>query len=109
LVTEPFNPRIDLPADAIAAFCRRWQITELAIFGSALRDDFRPDSDLDFLVTFAPDAPWTLFELGAMQQELADLLGRKVDLIEKTSVERSHSRIRRRDILQHADPIFVSG
>jgi predicted nucleotidyltransferase len=105
------NPRlkIDLPMDEIAAFCRRWQIAELAVFGSVLRDDFRPDSDVDFLVTFAPDAPWTLFDFGTMQQELESLVGRQVDLVEKVSVEKSHNWIRRREILQNADLIYVSG
>jgi uncharacterized protein len=101
--------KVDLPLDKIATFCRRWQITELSVFGSVLRDDFRPDSDVDFLVTFAPDASWTLFDLGTMQQELETLVGRKVDLIERISVERSHNWIRRRDILKNADLIYVSG
>jgi len=53
-------PKLVVPIDRIAEFCRRWKITELALFGSVLRDDFRPDSDVDVLVTFAPDAPWSL-------------------------------------------------
>jgi uncharacterized protein len=107
-VTTP-NLRIDLPMDEIDAFCRRWQITELSVFGSVLRDDFRPDSDVDFLVTFAPEARWSLFDLVKMQEELEGLTGREVDLVEKASIERSHNWIRRREILGTADPIYVKG
>jgi predicted nucleotidyltransferase len=68
-------PQIDLPMDAIAVFCQRWHITELALFGSVLRGDFGPDSDIDVLVTFAPEYRYTL----AMEQELASILGREID------------------------------
>jgi predicted nucleotidyltransferase len=60
---------ITLPMEQIAEFCRRWKIRELAVFGSFLRDDFRPDSDLDFLYTFVDDVRWTLFDLDTMEQE----------------------------------------
>ncbi len=60
-MSNPGETRIAIPQDKIADFCRRWKITEFALFGSVLRDDFRPDSDVDVLVTFAPDARWGLF------------------------------------------------
>src|SRR3954453_16846517 len=87
---------ITLPDDRIAEFCRRWKIRELAVFGSFLRDDFRPDSDLDFLYSFSPDADWTLFDLVTMDQELAAILGHPVDLVARKSIESSENWIRRR-------------
>ncbi|MBC6473801.1 MAG: nucleotidyltransferase family protein [Hormoscilla sp. GM102CHS1] len=90
------NIKVKLPEEKIEEFCRRWQITELAVFGSVLRDDFRPDSDIDFLVSFAPDENWSLFDLVDMERELAAIVGRKVDLIEKVANERSHNQLRRK-------------
>lgn len=101
--------RIPIPYDVIAAFCRRWQITELALFGSVLRDDFRPDSDIDVLVTFAPDHEWSLFDLVRMQDELQELFGRPVDLVERSDVEQSKNYIRRRHILSTLEPVYVAG
>ena len=75
--------QINIDTDKIADFCRRWNVTELALFGSVLRDDFGPESDVDVLVTFAPDARVGLITLGKMEIELAELLGRKVDLVTK--------------------------
>ena len=99
---------LDIPEKQIADFCRRWHISEFALFGSALRDDFDPDSDLDILVTFAPGADWSLLDHLRMEQELADLLGRKVDLLSKRAVEQSHNWIRRREILNAAEVVYVS-
>ncbi|MGC8641515.1 MAG: nucleotidyltransferase family protein [Isosphaeraceae bacterium] len=93
--------------DQIAEFCRRWKIRELAIFGSFLRDDFRPDSDLDFLYTFAVDSKWTLFDLDKMERELAAIIGRHVDLVSRSAVERSRNYIRRRHIISTAESIYV--
>lgn len=74
------TPRIEIPRDWIAAFCRRHHIRRLALFGSVLRDDFRPDSDVDVLVEFEPDARVGLLRLAGMEIELSEQLGRKVDL-----------------------------
>ncbi len=63
-----------LPMDRITAFCRKWKIQELSLFGSYLRDDFRPESDLDFLYTFADRAGWSLFDLVTMDQELESIV-----------------------------------
>ena len=101
--------RIDIPQERLAAFCRRWKITQADLFGSVLREDFRPDSDVDILVTFADDAHWSLFELVDMQEELAAILGRPVDLVDRKSVERSENYIRRRHILSTAEPLYVEG
>ncbi len=63
---------LEIHREKIADFCRHWKITEFALFGSFLRDDLRPDSDVDVLVTFAPDARWGLFALYSMEQELKE-------------------------------------
>ena len=99
---------LELPAREIEAFCKKWKVAELSLFGSALRDDFRPDSDVDVLVDFAPGAAWTLVETIEMEAELARLVGRRVDLVERRSVERSENYIRRREILRTAEPVYVA-
>lgn len=105
---EPYLP-IELDRDRIAAFCRRWKIRELALFGSVLKPfEFRPDSDVDFLVSFGTDDGWSLFEHMRMEEELSEIVGRRVDLVTRPSVERSHNWIRRRSILESARPIYVS-
>lgn len=98
---------LKIPQAQIAAFCRRWQITEFAIFGSALRDDFRPDSDIDVLVTFAPEAAWTLLDHVTMQDELETIFGRKVDLLSRRGVERSRNYLRRQAILDSAEVVYA--
>mgnify|MGYP001072886381 CR=1 FL=1 len=99
--------RIELPREAIADFCRRWRIRELAIFGSALREDFRPDSDVDVLVTFEPEVRWEFQQWLEMTRELEALFGRRVDLVERRMVEQSKNYIRRKHILSHLEPIYV--
>jgi hypothetical protein len=100
--------RPHLPSRRLAAFCRRWEIREIALFGSALRRDFRPDSDIDLLVTFAPETRWTLFDLVAMQRELQVIFKRKVDLVERQAVEQSENYIRRKSILESAKVIYAA-
>jgi len=95
-----------IPRDDIAKFCRHWKIQELALFGSALRDDFGPDSDVDILVTFAEDAEWGLFDHVQMQYELQASLRRNVDLISKRAVEGSQNWLRRQEILNTAQVLF---
>jgi len=98
--------KLALPQDQIEAYCRRWKITELAVFGSVLREDFHDDSDVDVLVTFAPEARWSLFDLVTMQDELKAILGREVDLMTRKGVEQSRNPIRRESILGSARPIY---
>jgi predicted nucleotidyltransferase len=100
--------RIPLDREKIAEFCRQWKITEFSLFGSVLREDFRPDSDVDVLVTFAPDADWSLFDMVDMQDELKHVFGREVDLVERKAVERSENYIRRKHILTSAEPVYVA-
>ncbi len=98
---------IPIPTERLAEFCRRWKIAELRIFGSALREDFRPDSDLDLLVRFAPEADWSLLDHVAMEEELSGIVARKVDLVSERAVERNSNWIRRKAILESAEPYFV--
>lgn len=102
------NSRIALDHDKITDFCRRWKIVELALFGSALRDDFHPGSDVDFLVSFAPDANWSLLDHVTMEEEISGILGRKVDLVSRRAIERSDNWIRRKSILESAQPYYVA-
>ena len=102
------HPRIDVTQEQIAAFCRKWLVVKFELFGSVLRDDFRPDSDVDVLVTFAPDAQWSLFDLVHMQDELEQLFGRHVDLVERPAIEKSLNYIRRRNILSSAERIYAA-
>ena len=101
--------RLAVDRETLAALCRRWQIERLELFGSVLRDDFRPDSDVDVLVTFAPEAHHGLFAFARMEEELTALVGRKVDLLTRQSVERSENWIRRNEILRSAVPLDIAG
>jgi predicted nucleotidyltransferase len=104
LVTDALK----LERSELAAFCGRWKVRELAVFGSALREDFGQDSDLDLLVTFEPEANWGLLEQTTMESELSALIGRKVDLVSRRAVERSTNWIRRKAILDSAESVHVA-
>jgi len=93
--------------DAVKAFCRKWSVVELDLFGSALGLDFGPSSDVDLLVVYAADAHPTLFDEGQMQEELEALFGRPVHFMTKRAVERSANPIRRKAILESATPVYV--
>lgn len=99
---------IPIPHEQLFAFCQRWKIRELAVFGSVLRDDFSPQSDIDILVTFADNADWSLFDHIRMEQELEALLHRKVDLLTKSAVEQSTNSIRRDSILRTARTLIAA-
>jgi len=79
--------KIEIPVQEIADLCRRYQVRELAVFGSFLRDDFRPDSDIDLLVEFAPDAEIGFLALARMGRELSSILHRPVDLVPKAGLK----------------------
>ena len=100
---------VELPLEKIASFCRKWDIRELSLFGSALRADFQPESDIDFLVTFGPQTRYSLLDVIRIQNELSALVGRDVDLAERSAVEASENYIRRRHILSTARRIYVAG
>jgi hypothetical protein len=81
------SARVDIDRAKTASFCRRHRIRRLSLFGSVLRDDFTPESDVDVLVSFGPNARWGLFDIVHMEEELADVLGCGVDLVEREAVE----------------------
>lgn len=97
--------QIHIPHQEIEAFCRKWRVRELALFGSVLRDDFHPESDVDVLVTFEPHSPWSLWDLIDMREELRELFGRGVDLVEKQSLV---NPFRRRAILSSQQVIYAA-
>jgi uncharacterized protein len=97
--------QITLPRKKINEFCRRWNVVEFSLFGSALRADFKPQSDIDVLVTFAPKSQIGLFEIAQMQIELESVFKRPVDLVEKASLRNPY---RRREILQTAKVIYAA-
>ncbi len=91
----------------VRAFCLRWQIVQLALFGSALRPaDFHTDSDVDVLATFSPHSRHTLLDLVQMEAQLSDIIGRRVDLGEREAVERDSNLLRRQSILSELKVIY---
>lgn len=100
---------IDLPMEKIAEFCDRWQVTEFALFGSVLRDDFRPDSDIDVMVEFHPEAHPTFSTLDQMEAELKTIFDRDVDLITRQGIATSRNYLRRNEILSSAQVIYATG
>jgi len=99
------SAKIDIPEDKIGEFCRKWKVKELAIFGSALGDDFRPDSDVDVLVVFQDDARWSLFDHMRAEEELKQIFGREVDLVDKTAIR---NPFRRHHILSNYEVIYAT-
>ena len=99
------NPRVELDHDALAEFCRKWRIRELSIFGSALRDDFGPQSDLDFLVSFEEGTGFDLFDLFEMKEELEARCGRSVDLVQKEALRNPW---RKREILRTCEVLYAA-
>jgi predicted nucleotidyltransferase len=105
MVFSAMNVKVPIDHDAVADLCRRWGVTELSLFGSVLRDDFQPDSDLDILVTFAADAPWSLLDLVTMRDHLRQIFGREVHLVEQAGLR---NPFRRQAILSHRQVIFAA-
>ena len=102
------SPNLTIDREAVADFCRRWDITQLWLFGSVLRDDFGPESDVDVLVTYGPDARLSLFAHHDMQAELAAVFGHPVDVMSRKSIEQSANWIRRRAILESAELYYAA-
>jgi predicted nucleotidyltransferase len=96
---------LEFSNDVIASFCRKWRIKELALFGSVLRADFRPDSDIDMLATFGSDANWSVFDHARMREELSALLGREADVTETAGLR---NPFRRREILATRKVIYAA-
>ncbi len=100
--------QIQVDEKRIAEFCRKWRITEFSLFGSVLRGDFRPDSDVDVLVRFARGATRSLLDVSRMEEELRLIIGRSVDLVSREAVEQSKNYIRRKHILSLVETVYVA-
>ena len=100
--------RIDLPREQIAEFCQRWGITEFAFFGSVLRDDFGPESDVDVLVRLTPNSGLTLLDVAQMERQLTELLGRNAHLATWNGVEQSGDEILKESILDAAETVYAA-
>lgn len=96
---------IDIPTDKIREFCLKWRIREFSLFGSILREDFGPQSDVDVLVSFDPASQWDLFDLVEMRDELMAMFGRDVDLVEKEGLS---NPFRRRSILSTRQVVYAA-
>lgn len=99
------SPRISVDKEKIKAFCRKWKVKELALFGSVLTDEFRPESDVDVLVVLAEDAKWDLGDYLDAQDELKEIFGREVDLVQKNALR---NPFRRHHILNHHEVIYAA-
>jgi predicted nucleotidyltransferase len=97
---------INLKTKEIEQFCQQWQIEELALFGSVLRKDFTPQSDIDVLVSFDKNAKITFFDLDVIEQQLSKLFNRPVDVVTKRAIEQSHNWIRKKNILDNAQIVY---
>jgi predicted nucleotidyltransferase len=100
--------KVPIPWDRIEAFCRKWGIAEFALFGSVLRDDFGPDSDVDVLVRYSPDTSPSLFDYADKIEELVEIFGRPVDLVSRKAIERSENPFRKKSILSSARVIYAT-
>ncbi len=96
---------IHIPKKEIAAFCQRWKVVEFALFGSVLRADYTPESDVDVLLTFAPGAEISLFDMAQMQIELQSIFNRPVDILERDALRNPY---RKREILGTAQVIYAA-
>ena len=103
-LSDRASARLGISRDHIVRFCRRWMVAELAVFGSVLRDDFSPDSDIDVLVDFVPDASWSLFDISRMRLELSALFGHEADLVQRSGLR---NPFRRRAILSTREVIYA--
>ena len=99
------NAQVHLDKDALTAFCRKWRVRELSVFGSALRDDFGPESDLDFLVSFEREADWDLWDLVTMREDLIAIARRDVDMVVKEALRNPY---RRKEILSNREVIHAA-
>jgi predicted nucleotidyltransferase len=97
--------KLKIDQERVDVFCRKWKVAELSIFGSILREDFGPDSDVDVMVSLEPGAPWSLFEWVDMIDELEEIFGRKVDLVEKSGLR---NPFRRHEIFSSAKVLYAA-
>jgi predicted nucleotidyltransferase len=99
------SPKVRFDRQQIAELCRRYGVAELALFGSALRDDFRADSDIDVLVSFVPQAHPSLLELAELREDLKDIFGREVDVVERAGLR---NPFRRQAILSKVEVVYAA-
>jgi predicted nucleotidyltransferase len=102
------KPRTRVPKKKVEAFCRKWNIKEFSLFGSVLRDDFKPDSDIDILVSFGEGSNYSLLNIVEMREELKAIFGRNIDLVIKKSIEESSNYIRRDSILSSSEILYAA-
>jgi predicted nucleotidyltransferase len=102
------TPKIEIPTDTLAEICRKWKIKELALFGSVLRDDFGPESDMDVLVEFDADAPWSSFDVTRLWRELQELFGRPISFVERPALLKHHNSWLRHEILSTAHRVYAA-
>ncbi len=102
------NPRLNITDEQLAAWCRKWQITEVWLFGSVLRDDFSDGSDIDVMIRFRESAGWTLIDFAKMRIELEELVGRRIDLFTRKGVEGMKNPYRRNSILESAKVLYAA-
>ena len=105
MTNEKLLERLGSDAETLSAFCRKWRISEMSVFGSALRGGLRPESDVDLLVTFEPDAPWDLWDFTRVEDELAELFGRKVDVVETSALRNPFFR---REVLRTREVVYAA-
>lgn len=97
---------IQLPSrELLTDLCRRWQISELSVFGSVARGSSGPDSDVDLLVTFHPDSPWSTLDLVDLRQEFSSLFGRHIDLVEERAIRNPY---RKASILRDKSVLYAA-
>lgn len=106
-MTAILSKNFPIPMAKIAEFSQKWKIVEFAVFGSVLREDFNSNSDIDCLVKFSDDADWSLFDRVKMKEELAVILERKVDLVNRKSIENSENWLRKQEILTSTEIIYI--
>jgi uncharacterized protein len=106
---KQIEKRLGISLITINKFCQRWNIIELALFGSILRDDFKSESDIDFLVTFSPEIKIGFKELLSIEKELKILVKRDIDLVFKNTIKNSQNWIKKRNILENAEVIYGKG
>jgi predicted nucleotidyltransferase len=108
-VEPEIQTRLGVPLEKIEGICHEWGILELALFGSILRADFKAESDIDLLVTFCPHNNISLFDLVTIEEQFKNLLHRPVDVVTKESILKSSNPIRRKNILENSETIYVKG
>ena len=102
----PLPHGLTISSESLTKLCQHWQIVEVSLFGSILREDFNTNSDIDVLVKFSEEARITFFDLDVIEQELSKLFYRPVDVVTKLAIEQSHNPIRRKNILDNSKVIY---